>query len=76
MSKVAVITIRHWKSLLCLNLILVAATVGSVALSPRIWTARTQFIIPDTTSKLDASLGTLGSLRNGDTSFSLLRSIL
>jgi len=70
MSKVAVITIRHWKSLLCLNLILVAATVGSVALSPRIWTARTQFIIPDTTSKLDASLGTLGSLRNGDTSFS------
>lgn len=56
--------------MLCLNLILVAATAGSVALSPRIWTARSQFIIPDTTSKLDVSLGTLGSIRNGDTSFS------
>ena len=70
LDKVAAITTRHWKFLLGLNLFVLVATIGTVATSPRVWTATAQLILPDTTSHLDASLGTLGSLRNGDSNFS------
>ncbi len=70
LDKVAAITTRHWKFLLGLNLFVLVATIGTVATSPRVWTATAQLILPDTTSHLDASLGTLGSLRKGDSNFS------
>lgn len=56
--------------MLGLNLILLAATIAAIASSPRLWTAKTQLILPSTTSNLDASLGTLGSIKNGETTFS------
>ena len=70
MEKLAAITIRHWKSLLALNVLVLAAVVGKVAVSPKVWTAKAQLILPETTSNLDASLGTLGSLKNSEIEFS------
>ncbi|HEY9708852.1 MAG TPA: Wzz/FepE/Etk N-terminal domain-containing protein, partial [Oculatellaceae cyanobacterium] len=70
MNKVAVITIRHWKSLLIFNLLVLAATVGKFVTSPKVWTATAQLIVPNSTGDLNANLGTLGSLRNSDPSFS------
>ncbi len=70
MEKLAAITIRHWKSLLALNIIVLAAVIGKVAVSPKVWKAHAQLVLPDTTSSLDASLGTLGSLKNSDITFS------
>ncbi|MBD2105036.1 tyrosine-protein kinase domain-containing protein [Leptolyngbya sp. FACHB-261] len=69
-NKVTAIVGRHWKTLLGLNLIILAATVGSIAFAKRAWTAKAQLILPSTTSNLDANLGTLGSLSNGETGFS------
>lgn len=70
MNKVVAITTRHWKSLLGLNLLVFVATVGTFAISQRVWTATARLILPDTSSHLDANLGTLGSLKNGDPVFS------
>ncbi|MEW6498207.1 MAG: GNVR domain-containing protein, partial [Cyanobacteriota bacterium] len=70
MEKLAAITIRHWKSLLALNVLVLAAVMGKVAVSPKVWTAKAQLILPETTSNLDASLGTLGSMKNTEIEFS------
>ena len=70
MDKIAAITARHWKTLLGFNLFVLVATVGAVAVSHKVWTATTKLILPDTSSHLDANLGTLGSLRNSDPDFS------
>lgn len=70
MSKVTAITARHWKPLLVLNLLIVAAIVGKFVTSPKVWTANAQLILPDTTTDLNANLGTLGSLKNSDSGFS------
>lgn len=70
MNKVSAILLRHWQPLLGLNLILFAVTVAAIVSSPRVWTAKTQLILPNTTSNLDASLGPLGTIENGETEFS------
>lgn len=70
MDKIPAIITRHWKPLVGWNLFAIAATVGIVATAPRVWTATAQLILPDTTSNLDANLGTLGSLKNADPNFS------
>jgi succinoglycan biosynthesis transport protein ExoP len=70
MGKVAAIATRHWKSLFILNLLVLAATVGKLATSPKVWTATAQLILPQKSGNLDANLGTLGSLRNADPGFS------
>ena len=70
MGKVAAIATRHWKSLFILNLLVIAATAGKLATSPKVWTATAQLILPQKSGNLDANLGTLGSLRNGEPGFS------
>jgi uncharacterized protein involved in exopolysaccharide biosynthesis len=70
MNKVAVVTLRHWKCLLIFNLLVLAATVGKFVTSPKVWTAKTQLILPNSNGDLNANLGTLGSLRNSDPNFS------
>ncbi|MBD2776047.1 GumC family protein [Iningainema tapete] len=70
MNRLLAITARHWQYLLGLNVILMTGAVASVKYSQKVWTATTQFILPDSTSNLDASLGTLGSIRNSDPGFS------
>jgi uncharacterized protein involved in exopolysaccharide biosynthesis len=61
---------RYWKPLLILNGILFASTIAIAQFSPRSWTASIQVILPDTTSNLDASLGTLGNLKGTSINFS------
>ncbi|MBW4440441.1 MAG: AAA family ATPase [Plectolyngbya sp. WJT66-NPBG17] len=71
MKKVAPIASRHWKALLGLNILVVLATLGAIATTPKRWTATAQLILPITNGgNLDANLGTLGSYRNSDPSFS------
>lgn len=70
MNKVITIARRYWKPLLVLNGIVITAAIASARFSPRTWTASTQLILPNTTSNLDASLGTLGNLKDTSIDFS------
>ncbi|MBW4639234.1 MAG: AAA family ATPase [Gloeocapsa sp. UFS-A4-WI-NPMV-4B04] len=70
MEKITTVASRHWKYLIILNLLVLVATVGKIAVSRKVWTANAQLILPNTTGNLDASLGTLGTLQNGDSGFS------
>jgi uncharacterized protein involved in exopolysaccharide biosynthesis len=70
MEKITTVVSRHWKYLIILNLFVLVATVGKIAVSRKVWTANAQLILPNTTGNLDASLGTLGTLQNGDSGFS------
>lgn len=70
MNKIIPIIIRHWKSLLFLNLIVIAGTIYKLKTSPRVWSAEAQLIMPNTGSNLNANLGTLGSLNSGNAGFS------
>lgn len=70
MNKLIIIAQRYWKPLLALNGIILAGLLASAKFSPRIWTANAQLILPDTTSNLDASLGTLGNLKDTSIDFS------
>jgi polysaccharide biosynthesis transport protein len=70
MKKVVTIAARHWKSLLILNLLVVSGTVAAYSTSKPVWTTTAQLILPKTTSNLDASLGTLGTFKNGNLDFS------
>jgi polysaccharide biosynthesis transport protein len=70
MSNVTAIVRRHWKPLLALNCALLAATVSIGLYWPRTWTATARVILPNVTGGLDASLGTLGNLRDGGNGFS------
>ncbi len=70
MNKLVFIAQRYWKPLILLNGIVLAATIASAKFSPRSWTATTQLILPNTTSNLDANLGTLGNLKDTAIDFS------
>ncbi len=70
MNKVITIAQRHWKAMLYLNGIVVTAAIAIAIYFPKTWTASTQLILPDTTSNLDASLGTLGNLKDSNIEFS------
>ena len=71
MSIVAKIATRHWKSLVGFNLLVLVAILGTVAKSQRTWwVANAQLILPESSSHLDANLGTLGSLTDNGSSSS------
>jgi succinoglycan biosynthesis transport protein ExoP len=71
MKKIALIASRHWKALLGLNAVVIVGTIGAMLTTPKVWTAQAQLILPSTNGgNLDANLGTLGSYRNSDPSFS------
>lgn len=70
MNRIAAITARHWKSLLALNLLVLAGVAVKIATSPKVWTASSQLIMPNTTGKLNVDLGTLGSFNASDPAFS------
>jgi polysaccharide biosynthesis transport protein len=70
MSNVTAIVRRHWKPLLVLNCALFAATVSIALYWPRTWTATAKVILPNVKGGLEASLGTLGNLRDTGNGFS------
>lgn len=67
--KVSAIIRRLWLPLLGLNSVIFGAVVVIATTSPRSWTANAQLILPDTTTNLDASLGTLGQLKDQGVAF-------
>ncbi|MCU0550854.1 MAG: AAA family ATPase [Leptolyngbya sp. Prado105] len=71
MKKVVSIAARHWKALLGFNALVALAVLGALATTPKSWTATAQLILPPSNGgNLDANLGTLGSYRSNDPSFS------
>jgi polysaccharide biosynthesis transport protein len=70
MANLAAIILRHWKPLLVFNLLVVGAVSAVHIKTPQSWTANAQLILPDTGGRLDANLGTLGSLQNAEGIFS------
>ncbi|BAC88395.1 GumC family protein [Gloeobacter violaceus] len=70
MSSVVAIGRRHWRPLLALNSVLLAATVGIALFYPRTWTSTAQLIIPNNSSSLSANLGPLGNLQQQGLTYS------
>jgi polysaccharide biosynthesis transport protein len=62
--KVSAILQRHWLPLASLNGVIIGGAILIYAFSPRVWTASTQLILPNPTASLDASLGTLGQIKD------------
>ncbi|MDJ0673827.1 MAG: GNVR domain-containing protein [Calothrix sp. MO_167.B42] len=67
--KISTIIKSHCLPLVALNGTIIGCTGIIAALSPRTWTASTQFILPDTTTNFDTSLGALGQLRDRGIAF-------
>ncbi|MDJ0696975.1 tyrosine-protein kinase domain-containing protein [Mastigocoleus sp. MO_188.B34] len=70
MSKITRIITRHWKSLIALNVLIGTVSLIAIQTSSKTWNASAKLILPTTSTNLDANLGTLGSLRNGNAIFS------
>ena len=69
MNRVISIFLRHWKSLLVLNLIVFGVAAFKIKLSPKTWSSNAQLIMPSNNDNLNANLGTLGSLNGSNTTF-------
>ncbi|BAY93084.1 MULTISPECIES: GumC family protein [unclassified Tolypothrix] len=67
--KVSAIVKRHGLALAGLNSLTIGGTAIIAIFSPRVWTASTQLILPDTTSNLDANLGSLGQIKDQGVAF-------
>jgi succinoglycan biosynthesis transport protein ExoP len=61
---------RHWKYLFLFNVLVWSAVSFKLATDQTIWIAKSILIVPNNSNNLDANLGTLGSLRNGEIEFS------
>lgn len=71
MKKIVAIASRHWKALLSFNTAACLVALGTIVVTPKTWEATAKLILPATNGgSLDANLGTLGSYRNTDPSFS------
>jgi polysaccharide biosynthesis transport protein len=60
---------RHWKALIFLNSVIFAAAIASATLSPKVWEADAQLVLPDSSNGLNANLGTLGNLEQKGAQF-------
>ncbi len=70
MNRIIATAMRHWLPLLSLNLLVLGTTYLIVSRQPKVWTANAEMILPNTTSDLNASLGTLGNISSGGVVFS------
>jgi polysaccharide biosynthesis transport protein len=70
MNRVIAILLRHWIFLASFNTVLFAIASVLIMRVPQVWIAKTQLILPVTSSGLTADLGTLGSLNSGGVVFS------
>ncbi|MEC4816903.1 MAG: AAA family ATPase [Scytonema sp. PMC 1069.18] len=60
---------RYWLPLIGLNGTILGCATAMAVLSPRTWTAKTQLILPDTTTNLDTNLGILGQIKDQGIAF-------
>jgi polysaccharide biosynthesis transport protein len=70
MNRIIATAMRHWLPLLSLNLLVLGATYLIISRQPKVWTANAEMILPNTTSDLNANLGTLGNISSGKVVFS------
>lgn len=70
MNNITSIITRQWKSLVALNLIVIAMAGFKIKTASKVWSSQAQLIMPDTGSNLKANLGTLGSLNSSNAGFS------
>lgn len=61
---------KYWLAIAGLNIFVYGATVANLLLTPKVWTANAELILPNPTSELKADLGELGQLNAGDVTFS------
>jgi Mrp family chromosome partitioning ATPase len=66
MNKLYLIIKRYWLPLIIFNSLLTLGATMFIAKSPKIWTAHAKLILPENTSKVAVSLGTLGSVTSGE----------
>jgi polysaccharide biosynthesis transport protein len=69
MSRIVTIAVRHWKPIVGLNAIFLAIAATFMALTPRVWTADAELVLPNSEGQLKASLGKLGDLEAGGAIF-------
>ena len=70
MNRLFALVKRYGLPLLAFNSCVIAAITLSISRAPKVWTATTQLILPENTSQLAISLGSLGSYSNSDPVFS------
>lgn len=70
MYRLVALASRHWKSLLVLNITVFGLTALKIATARPFWLATAELIVPQSTSDLNASLGTLGDLNQEGLVFS------
>jgi polysaccharide biosynthesis transport protein len=70
MNRIATIVIRHWKPLIAWNIILILLAAGVLHRSKPAWTAKGALILSANNKNLNANLGKLGNVSDGETFFS------
>jgi len=70
MNRFVAIALRHWKPVLGLNIVLFAIALYSASKVTEVWAARAKLILPQSSSALNANLGTLGDIKNTGIAFS------
>jgi polysaccharide biosynthesis transport protein len=70
MNRIATIVIRHWKPLLAWNIVLILLAGGLLHRSKPAWTAKGALILSANNKNLNANLGKLGNVSDGETFFS------
>lgn len=65
-----IIVFRHKKHLIAWNLLVAAVVAYALVVSKKTWISTVKFVLPQSGSQLEASLGDLGSLKEGDSNFS------
>ena len=66
MNRLVTSVAKNWKLLLGFNSILLAIVTFILLSTPKTWTAKAELILPKSTSDLNADLGTLGNISNGE----------
>jgi polysaccharide biosynthesis transport protein len=67
-NSIPAIASRYWKQILAWNALVLTVAAAGVIVGPRTYIATTRFIMPRATAQFNSNLGTLGSVREGDTS--------
>lgn len=66
MNKITSLLRQYWLPLAGINAGIFSLAACSMIFIPKVWTAQAELIVPDTTTDLEANLGTLGNLSNSD----------
>jgi len=66
MHQMLQIGLRHWRPVVGLNVLIMILAIVGILNVKKTWTARAQLILPNVTTDLNANLGTLGNVTQGE----------